>query len=275
MLANWPETTKRMSSLEVHLKERPAVKGFGMPFANRGHPSEGFINGDDQIHGKTLVDILQQDIFRFVVAAPDQILEMHCAQEMPAPFRYPYGQEHFWDEGRYDEILPETKGKQFAPAISFDDDNEHMAALTQSQVQDVMWVHKTALEIADIPLQGYFVPAREGPVAECDSFYAIVPLSKAFLDKYEDAWRRLIKNPLLTLEVWEKKDDEVGVEWTARIQEASQGIDVLDCHPLDTNDLVLHVRKPCEEDLKCDFIPIKTFGDRTTANLALQKDEKQ
>ncbi|TFB02785.1 Regulator of nonsense transcripts 1 [Trichoderma ghanense] len=256
-LAKLPDTKKKMSWLEVHLKERPTVKGFGMPFANPGHPSEGFVNRNAAIKGKTLLDILQQESFYFIVAAPKGPLEKYWAQELPAPFRYPYGQQHFWDEGRYDEILPETRGKQFPPAMSFDDDNEHMAALTQSQVQDIMWVHKAALEIAEIPLRGYFVPAKDGPIEECNFFYAIVPLDKAFLDKYEDAWRRLTKHPLLNLKVWEKEDDQVAVEWTARIQEASRGIDVLDCHPLDINDLVLHVRKPREEDLKCDFIPVK------------------
>ncbi|OPB40617.1 hypothetical protein A0O28_0006970 [Trichoderma guizhouense] len=127
---------------------------------------------------------------------------------MPAQFRYPYGEEHFWDESRYDEILPETKGKQFPSDITFDNYNEHMAALTQCQVQDIMWVQKAAFEIAEIPLRAYFVPARDGPVDECKFFYAIVPLGKAFLEKYEEAWRRLTKDPLLTLNFWDDEQDE-------------------------------------------------------------------
>lgn len=59
MLAKLPETDKRMSWLKVHLKEPPTIKGFGMPFARPGHPSEGFINRDVAIRGETLVDILQ------------------------------------------------------------------------------------------------------------------------------------------------------------------------------------------------------------------------
>lgn len=157
-------------------------------------------------------------------------------------------------------MLPETKGKQFPPAVTFDNDNEHVAALTQSRVQDIMWVHKAVLEIAEIPLQVYFVPARDGPVDECKLFYAIVPLGKAFLEKYEEAWGRLTKDPLLTLNFWDDEQDDVPMPRTARIQQASRGIDVLDYHPSDNNDLVLYVRKPREEDLKRDLISVKVLA---------------
>ncbi|KAK4071937.1 hypothetical protein Trihar35433_4001 [Trichoderma harzianum] len=71
-----------------------------------------------------------------------------------------------------------------------------------------MWVHKAALEIAEIPLQAYFVPARDGPVEECNLFYAISPLGKVFLEKDEETWRRLTKDPLLTLNLWDDEQDE-------------------------------------------------------------------
>ncbi|KAF3070219.1 hypothetical protein CFAM422_006697 [Trichoderma lentiforme] len=145
-------------------------------------------------------------------------------------------------------------------AITFDNDNEHIAALTQCQVQDIIWVHKAALEIAEIPLQAYFVPARDSPVEECNFFYAIFPPGKVFLEKYEEAWRRLTKDQLLTLNLWDDEQDE-----TARIQEATRGIDALDCHPVDVNDLVLYVRRPRDQDLKRDRISVKVFRDRTSA----------
>ncbi|QYT05108.1 hypothetical protein H0G86_012004 [Trichoderma simmonsii] len=44
--------------------------------------------------------------------------------------------------------------------------------------------------------------------------------------------------------------DNESVPWDARIQEASRGITVLDSHPTDVNDLVLHVRRPRPQDLK-------------------------
>ncbi|KKP02528.1 hypothetical protein THAR02_05390 [Trichoderma harzianum] len=169
MLVRLPNTDNKMSWPEIHLKERPTVKGFGMAFANPDHPSEEFINHDAAINGKTLVDILQQEI------------PLCCRRPRPNPFE------------------------------------------------------KSA----------------------CYVFYAIVPLGKAFLEKYEEAWRRLNKDPLLTLNLWDDEQDEVPVPWTARIQEATRGIDALDCHPSDDNDLALYVRKPRDEDLERDPISAK------------------
>ncbi|KAL6798041.1 hypothetical protein J3E68DRAFT_449061 [Trichoderma sp. SZMC 28012] len=172
-------------------------------------------------------------------------------------------------------MLPKIKSKQFPPAVTFDNNNEHVAALTQSQVQDIMWVHKAALEIAEIPLWAYFVPARDGPVDECKLFYAIVPLGEAFLEKYEKVWRHLTKDPLLNLNLWDDEQDEVPVPWTARIQEALRGIDALDCHPADVNYLVLYVRRRRDQDLKRDPISIKICRDRTSATVALQNNKEQ
>ncbi|KAL6699415.1 hypothetical protein J3F84DRAFT_344762 [Trichoderma pleuroticola] len=162
MMKLLPPTTKHMSLLKVYMKGLPTVKEFGMPFANRGHPSHGFLNHDGSIKGHTLVSILEQDSFQFIVAAPDKVLE------------------HRW---------------------AFDNDNEHLATLTQSQVQDIMRVHKAAVEISATSLRANFVPARGSPVEECNFFYIVVPLGTEFLDKYEETWRRLTKSGLLTLSV--------------------------------------------------------------------------
>lgn len=102
-----------------------------------------------------------------------------------------------------------------------------------------------------------------------------MPLSKASLEKYEEAWRRLTKDPLLTLDLWDDEQEDVPVAWAARIQQASRGIDVLDCHPSDNNDLVLYVRKPSKEDLKRDPISVKVFSDRKSATVALQNNKEQ
>lgn len=47
--------------------------------------------------------------------------------------------------------------------------------------------------------------------------YATFLLGKAFPEKYEEAWRRLTKDPLLTLNLWDDEQDEVPVPWTTRI----------------------------------------------------------
>lgn len=94
--------------------------------------------------------------------------------------------------------------------------------------------------------------------------YIIVPLGKEFSTRYEEQWRRLTKTGLLTLMA--RRDNEP-VPWDVHIQEVSRGITVLDSHPTDVNDLVLHVRRPRPQDLKGPDVPVKVFEDRRTANL--------
>ncbi|KAL7914316.1 hypothetical protein GGI35DRAFT_239982 [Trichoderma velutinum] len=74
ILPGLPKTNKKFCSLKVHLKEPATIKGFGIPFARPGHPSEGFINRDVAIRGKTLVDILQQESFHFCRDSPAGLL---------------------------------------------------------------------------------------------------------------------------------------------------------------------------------------------------------
>lgn len=47
------------------------VQGFGMPFSNPGHPAEAILNHNKPIaHGVTLVQLLQQRTFNFLVQVP-------------------------------------------------------------------------------------------------------------------------------------------------------------------------------------------------------------
>jgi hypothetical protein len=276
ILKKLPPTTKHMSLLKVKRTDIRTVNGFGMPFAHSGHRSEEFIMGNDKVCGNTLLDILQQQTFHFVVAAPDKILEKHWTQDMPGPFRYPYGEQHFWDEGRYEEMLPRTKGPQFNRAWSFDNDNEHLAALTQSQVQDVMWIHKASREIVEIRFKAYFINTQDCPPQQCNLFYAIVPLNKLFLARYKDIWRRIIKSGFLTLKLLHNEEGEDPASWDARIQEFSRSIVILNNHPTDNCDLVLQVRRPCQtEAAKQPEFEVKVFSDRRAATLAFQEDKAQ
>ncbi|KAL6791425.1 hypothetical protein GGI42DRAFT_180130 [Trichoderma sp. SZMC 28013] len=42
----------------------------------------------------TLIDVIEQRNFSFVVASGDRVLEKYWSQELPGPFRYPFGDEH-------------------------------------------------------------------------------------------------------------------------------------------------------------------------------------
>ncbi|KAM0255907.1 hypothetical protein ACHAQJ_005308 [Trichoderma viride] len=269
-----PATDKRLSSLIIRLTEYPEVEGFRMPFANRGHPSEGFINNNECIKGDiTLMGMIRRLEFHFIVASPDLFLFSQLDAGISAPFRYPYGEEHYWSEERYEKMLPKTKGHQFKPSWSFDNDNEHLAALTQSQVQDVMWLHKASQKIAETKFRAYFINPLNCPPDECSLFHVIVPLGNRFLLQHADAWHMLIKSGYLKLRLFDNEEDENPAKWEARIQEASKTLDTLHDHPVNKSDLVLQVRGPkLTQQARRPNFEVKVFRDRTAANVAKGKE---
>ncbi|KAL6798046.1 P-loop containing nucleoside triphosphate hydrolase protein [Trichoderma sp. SZMC 28012] len=268
LLAALPETTKPMSRLDVYLREgtRVMVKGYGKPFANPDHPSHGWMNQNEPVVGdSTLVDILEQRNFSFVVVTGDLVLAKHWSQELPGPFRYPYGDEHSWSLERYDEQLLRNRGPQFAPAFSFDNDNEHLAAMTQSQVQDVMWIHKAAQDIADIRFRAYFINANEG--ARSDEFYVVVLLDDGFMRRFKDTWQHLVKGEFLQLKMFDGPNDETPASWDAMIIDHPKGLPAMAGHQTDKDDFVLRVRRPLQSQpqRRPDF-DICVFSDRKSAN---------
>lgn len=66
-----------------------------------------------------------------------------------------------------------------ARLLVFPNENEHLAALTQSEIQDVMWVHQASKEIRKKFLRAYFIsPSDVGAqvqraVCHCSSWDAI------------------------------------------------------------------------------------------------------
>lgn len=247
-----------------------------MPFAHPGHQSDAYINKNEAIRGDiTLLHVLRRYDFRFVVAAPDQVLDKYWRQELPAPFRYPYGEEHSWSEGRYNELLPKTKGHQFKPAWSFDNDNEHLAALTQYQVQDVMWIHKAAQEIGEMKFRACFINAQDCPPDGAKQFYVVVPLSNLFLANYEKAWRKLIKSEFLQLRLFDHEKDKTLGSWDARIHDATNDLAIIQQQQR-VRDLVLLVRKPHNTELvRRPHYQAHIFEDRRAADIAFKNGKDQ
>ncbi|KKP02303.1 hypothetical protein THAR02_05596 [Trichoderma harzianum] len=273
MLKRLPESTKTMCRINVYPKDisEVVVKGYGMPFANKGHECDAFINDNGTIENRfTLLNILQQQSFSFIVAAPTNAAMKNLFQPLPPPFRYPYGDVHSWDEARYQEMLPKTKGPRFAARWSFDNDNEHLAAITQSQVQDVMWIHNASQEISETMFRAYFVNAQERDPEHSRRFYVIVALNKPFLNRFENEWRRLTKTGYLKLKIFESKGDNWPAVWDARIQDAARSLDIMRRHPTDVNDFVLEVRRPSAKQVarRPDF-KVAVFENSRSATLAL------
>ncbi|KAH7127894.1 hypothetical protein B0J13DRAFT_530579 [Dactylonectria estremocensis] len=64
--------------------------GSECPFLAPGHPSEGWLNRDEPIaDGRTMLDILRQREFKFLVAAPDNILKNLFSDDALPPLSSP------------------------------------------------------------------------------------------------------------------------------------------------------------------------------------------
>lgn len=101
----------------ITLRQAPEVRGFGIPFANDGHPSDGWVNQDAPILSDmpdtTIKKILSSRQFTFLITGRFQgrrdVEERLSHDFLPPPFSYPYGEDHSWDMARYDKIIPENE----------------------------------------------------------------------------------------------------------------------------------------------------------------------
>lgn len=281
-----------MSLAEIHLKEdaEVMVEGFGIPFSNAGQPVHEWLRfpATTPVFGDmTFLDILKQDKFTFLVQHPSRILsERWNPKRLSSPFSYPYGTEHCWDMDRYRKQIYQnkvwlpinvpsetdyanlSKGHQYQPAWGFDDNNSHMAAVAQSQVQDVFWLHEAATDVKKVMMRGYFVESSHD-MSESTKNYAIVRMPEGFLESHATDWRRLTQGNILKLDIHYSPKDEP-LQWNAMIVGRPGSIEVLEPYPLDTCDLVLRVvTKPSSE------LPLRVFENASTANAALQEDTNQ
>ncbi|KAF4979663.1 hypothetical protein FZEAL_4154 [Fusarium zealandicum] len=172
---------KEYTLLTISLSRAGSVKveGYGKPFANPGHFTDAWINKSKPIDGSnTLVDLLEQRKFVFLVPSHHSVLLCEWrwnTATLSTPFSYPYGDQHSWDMERYRKMLPKLQGPRFAPAWSFHDDNSHVAVLTQSQVQGILWFREAAQDILKLRMPAYFIEAETS--AENDTYYVVIPLS--------------------------------------------------------------------------------------------------
>ncbi|UKZ77015.1 hypothetical protein TrVFT333_004731 [Trichoderma virens FT-333] len=221
----------QFSVLEVHLGDNsdPRVSGFGMPFANSGHPSDAWINSGQPIIGKrTLLNILSQRTFRFVVESPaDKVQASFVTERMHPPFSYPYDTQHHWDLRNY-KTPNKAKGHTFNRVWQFESHNDHVAVMAQSEVQDAIWLHNAAQKIINYKFRAYFVMATsDSPWKEPVDFYAIVRLTPLFLKEYASALRCLISDEVLGLNIHDNDHGKSAARWPARVVHNPMTIDAL------------------------------------------------
>lgn len=110
----------------------------------QGHGRRVWHASDDIVGGKTLLDILQQEQFTFIVSEPHPLLQNKVdVTSLPASFDFGYGDIHSWDMERYMQQLSEIKGGQIEASWNHYTDDSYVASVTQSVVQDIMWLHRS------------------------------------------------------------------------------------------------------------------------------------
>ncbi|KAM0282168.1 hypothetical protein ACHAO9_010313 [Fusarium lateritium] len=262
-----PKGKAKMSWVEVALKKdaKVAVEGFGLPYANASHPAHEWLRhpaSADIVGGKTLLDILQQEQFTFIVSEPHPLLQNKMdVASLPASFNYGYGNIHSWDMTRYMQQLSEIKGGQIEASWNYSTDDSHVASVTQSIVQDIMWLHQDCLEMDKVQRAAYFVQ-KPTTFKQSTRYYVIVSMGNGFFEHFEKAWARLSKDFQLNLVIHDGEETE---SWKARIREYPEALEALNDHPLADN----------EDELALEVIPpkayrakIKEFENRSKADEA-------
>lgn len=266
---------------------RATIYGFGLPFSNPGHPADGWFNRDEpMVASLTLREFLEQSVFTMVVGrVPGPAhLEKVIKEATLSPFTYPYGRDHMWDVTRY--VTPDgpASGTKFALRQSFDDDNSHVAVLTQSVAQDQIWVAHEAAKLFATKVHAYLVPEHEGS-AEPASYFAIVAFTDELRAKFELLWKAISK-PDARLSLAFHKDmapiDPPSIEgisewkkltqaqWMAKMRNHPASIPVLKDHPVKEGELVFQVRVDRRPG---NAVDVKMWPSREVADSRLSQDE--
>ncbi|KAK4155741.1 P-loop containing nucleoside triphosphate hydrolase protein [Chaetomidium leptoderma] len=211
---------KQLAMVTVELAEgaRVRVDGFGMPFRNpEDEEVDGWINDNrPTVQNITLLDFLRRRVFHFAVPMSAAI-------------------DGVEDLGRYERLLEQTKSaEQFRPAFGFDDDNSHVAVVSQSVVQDIFWLYQAGCAIEAIRFPAYLVDRGN------NRYCIIVALTKDFADTYEAAWRRLASDGEVKLRFHDEVEGLDCPIWNCTIVEHPDSIDQLAVnHPTEEYELCL------------------------------------
>ncbi|KIL93205.1 hypothetical protein FAVG1_03182 [Fusarium avenaceum] len=260
-----PKGKAKMSWVEVALKNdaKVTVEGFGLPYANASHPAHEWLRhpaSADIVGGKTLLDILQQEQFTFIVSEPHPLLQNKMdVTSLPASFDFGYGKIHSWDMERYMQQLSEIKGGQIEASWNHSTDDSHVASVTQSVVQDIMWLHRDCLEMHKVKRAAYFVQ-RPTTFEQSTRYYVIVSMGDGFFSQFEKAWARLCKYFPLSLVI---HDGDCTEAWKARIREYPKALEALNDHPLADN----------EDELTLEVIPPQGYRNHVALKWDLQLQE--
>ncbi|QGI70925.1 hypothetical protein CEK27_003254 [Fusarium fujikuroi] len=307
-------TNEHLSYVKIHFDEsRATIEGFGIPFANQeDHRVESWINGDVPIAGIChLLDILQQQILYLILPSKSSLVKILGTTQNLSTFRYPHSEDSSWDLSHFEKELRENKGQQFAPLYSHPTDVSHLTAISQSIVQDALWLHQAAervghpsskwnnegtihnwdgnLSVKHTRIPGYFFRCKVPDTGIEDGLHLVIPFSEPLLKAIGPSWRLLIKQRTFRLEVFTSRQSQESIpgEWFCRIAPLGK-LDRYARHRKSAADLILVVRRGMQMRTYDDEIwrsyrinngndqdldKFKMFSDRQSASEALLKED--
>jgi hypothetical protein len=80
--------------------------------------------------------------------------------------------------------------------------------MTQTVVQDVMWLDDAAIAIRNTRFPAYFVSMDSTHPRDPARFYVVLPVTAEFRTEHESAWRRLTKAESFRVDLFDSIDDE-------------------------------------------------------------------
>ncbi|KAF5670263.1 DNA helicase [Fusarium circinatum] len=253
----------------------PVIEGFGKRFVNPADAEiEGWVNyGKPIVEDATFLNVFHQRAFFFVVAwAPGPTSKNFGDQHLPPAFEYGYSPQPC-DEKEMIALVDKNTGGELQACYNFDNDEDHLSAVNQSVIQDVLWVHREAEAIKEDKFSAYFVTPETGSPADAYTLLLVVPMTKEWRDFHEAAWRRLTKDNLFKVRIYEvitpKGEDYKPADWQCNIVEFPGGVSALDGHPVEEYDVVLRV--DCLDDPE---VVIRDFSNRSAANAALRESKR-
>ncbi|KAF6807005.1 DNA helicase [Colletotrichum musicola] len=221
-----------LTVVTIKLKEGSTadICGWGKPFSNTSDPQvNGWVNENEPIiDDVTLLGLVRSRNFLLAVKCCKMHADLHLQEaRLPPPFEYGYDNPLDWN------------------VEDFDNDKALFTVMTQTPVQDVMWIGQAANEIRQRRFPAYFVP---GDPADERFFYVVVRLTAQFRDDFKSAWKRKIMG-------------FVG------------GIDCMSSHPVEAHELVVRANRPMPNGLGGSELAIKTFPSRPEAEAALKASQ--
>lgn len=283
-LPSWLESKVHVVKFSVQDNSLLHVCDYGKPFANAGSRSDAWVNKSEPLVGPTtLLDLLRQGEFTLIVKS--HILPLNSLYEaprMPQYLPYPYGTDHSFNFDRYISQFGQHRGPQWSAVRHFADDNEAVSALSQAEVQDIMWLHQAAERISKLKFRGYFVEVAKDSLQRGHTYYAIIRVGCDFLQEHANFLEVLAKDEMLKLSFFEE-NPSAGDEayeyaaWDAKIAFNPDRILELSAdHPTNIHtEIVLRVRQPGELDENEDDgrqARLCIFEDRARANDAFESD---